>query len=58
MVDLSLRANIAHPLADSDKERLSSKHTLLQVPEEALKNWRFSIKFYFLLFSLSLKKKK
>lgn len=58
MVDLSLRANIAHPLADSDKERLSSKQTLLQAPEETLKNWRFSIKFSFFLFSYSLSMKK
>lgn len=43
MVDLSLKANIAHPLADSDKERLSSKQGLLQVPEETLKNWRLSM---------------
>lgn len=54
MVDLSPRAHIAHALADSDKERLSSKQNLLQVPEETLKNWRFSINFSFLLFSYSL----
>lgn len=37
MVDLSLRANIAHPVADSDKKRLSSKQSLLQVPEKTEK---------------------
>lgn len=45
MVDLSPRAHIAHPLADSDKERLSSKQNLPQVPEETLKIWRFQLTF-------------
>jgi len=42
MVELSLWANTAHSLADFNRERLSSKQSLLQalLLQQALQKWR------------------